>query len=98
MAQKSSPLPYKAWQEFEKNNHAPIFVIAYPNKVEAADPALRTSRLVEPLHKLMGPNTLIIDAGADPRWIEVKYRDNIHPTPEGTALLAKIISESLAKN
>ena len=73
-------------------------MIAYPNKAEAADPALRATRLVEPLRKLMGSNTLIIDAGADPRWIEVQYRDNIHPTPEGTALLATIISESLNKN
>lgn len=31
----------------------------------------------------------------DPRWKNAAFRDNLHPAPEGNALLAQLIAERL---
>jgi lysophospholipase L1-like esterase len=37
----------------------------------------------------------MVDVAADPRWRASFYRDEIHPGPEGTAMLADIIEKAL---
>lgn len=93
-ALKTPYSPREAWQAFRSAHTQPVIVAAYPNRAEAADAKLRASQLLTPLRELVGPNTQVIDVGADPRWAKVRYRDNIHPAPEGTALLATIISDA----
>lgn len=83
------------WDAFARQNTKPLVIVAYPKKAEALDPALRQSRLIAPLRQVLGANVKVIDIGADPRWTSAHYRDDIHPQPESTKLLADIISEGL---
>lgn len=73
----------------------PVFVVAYPTEAEAKSPELRRSKLLAPIRAVVGGDVKVLDVAADPRWTGVHYRDPIHPDPEGTAILAAIVSENL---
>ncbi len=83
----------RQWASFTANAHRPIRVVLYPTKAEAADQVLRRQQLTDPLMKALSrPNVQFLDVGADGGWNAMLYRDDIHPTPDGTRRLAKILS------
>ena len=83
------------WSAFRAGKSPPTLIVLYPNKAEANDGKLRFSALVEPMQVLSGVGVRFVDVGADRRWNTSLYRDEIHPTPEGTGILATIVSEAM---
>lgn len=77
---------------------APTVVVLYPDRSEQVEPSLREAHLGGPRVGLQqaGVKTLV-ELGADPRWTAALYRDDIHPTVEGTGILADIVADALAR-
>lgn len=73
-------------------------VVLYPTRKEAAEPTLMAraleSRMVE-LKAVMGDTVRFISVGRDHRWTTDLYRDDIHPSAQGYAVLAKVIGAGL---
>ncbi len=76
-----------------------LVVLLYPNRAEASDAALsgRTLDRFEAQFAAAGVRE-IVWVGRDRRWQghPELYRDDVHPTPQGNAVLAAIISDALA--
>lgn len=70
---------------------APIIVLLYPDRAGKDDTSPGRELLA------LGADR-IVDLAADPRWNDTYYRDDIHPSPAGTAVLARIIQEGLGPN
>jgi lysophospholipase L1-like esterase len=68
----------------------PIRVVLYPTRDEAADPAL-WAQARQPFAQLAAPNVTFLDVAKAPNWAPTRYKDSIHPTPEGMAELARVI-------
>ena len=81
------------------NNVKPITIILYPNLEEVDDKAL-AQRILKPrgqvLKSLDGDVGSVVVVSEDARWSRELYRDAIHPTAAGTALLSRIIAGSLS--
>ena len=76
---------------------SPITIMLYPNREELADPALRARRFERPRGLLREAGiTAIVDLADDRRWTGALYRDVIHPTVEGTSVLAEAIADVVA--
>ncbi|MBH1986186.1 MAG: SGNH/GDSL hydrolase family protein [Burkholderiales bacterium] len=73
-------------------------VVLYPTRKEAGEPTLMAwaleSRMVE-LKAVMGDTVRFISVGRDHRWTTDLYRDDIHPSAQGYAVLAKVIGAGL---
>ncbi|MFC4440896.1 SGNH/GDSL hydrolase family protein [Caulobacter henricii] len=85
------------WVAFHCGRHPPTLIVLYPNKVEASDGNLRLNALLKPMQVLSGAGLVFVDVGADSRWNTSLYRDDIHPTPKGTEVLATIIGEAIKR-
>lgn len=92
-------LPTTAWLDDWAKYHpaTPVLVVAYPTRAEAADAKLR-HKMLAPAWRLRRPGVSVLDLGADPRWTLALYHDDIHPSPQGMAVLAKIITERVAES
>lgn len=74
----------------------PIAFFLYPTRTEMnghALPAERVGRYAAQIRSVVGEAAMLFDVGRDPRWSAKYYRDDYHPSPEGTAALAAIIHE-----
>ena len=73
----------------------PISFFLYPKKVEASVKDLAASALEIHTPNLMknnSENIHVFSVARDPRWSTTYYRDDIHPTINGTKVLAAIIN------
>ncbi|MET3666101.1 hypothetical protein [Caulobacter sp. 1776] len=82
------------WREFLASTGKPVTIVAFPSRAEAADPGLRQRRLIDQVGRLRIDRVKLIDIGADSRWGPSFYRDDLHPSPAGTGLLAQIVAEN----
>ncbi|OZY42798.1 hypothetical protein CJF43_04190 [Pseudomonas fragi] len=72
-----------------------VHFFLYPKKVETKDPALAIANLeiyAPHLKKDKDETTRVFSVVRDPNWHNDLYRDEIHPTIEGTKILASIIN------
>jgi hypothetical protein len=77
---------------------APVAVVLYPDRSEQARPDSYEAHLGGPRAALRQAGvTTLVELGADPRWNGSLYRDDIHPTPAGTAILADVVADALAR-
>jgi hypothetical protein len=83
---------WRAFAERERAAGRPILVVAYPNVLEAARPDIMAAKLDRPLTAMAEPGVTLMYPGHDRRWGPGLYRDAIHPTPAGMALLADLIA------
>lgn len=84
----------KAWMASPDMQGKRLHVVLYPEKKELLSgqkPAL--PRMIAQLHEV--GITHILDVGSDPAWQPTYYRDDIHQTPEGNQVLARIIAQWL---
>ena len=84
----------KAWMASLDMQGKRLHVVLYPEKKELLSgqkPAL--PRMIAQLHEV--GITHILDVGSDPAWQPTYYRDDIHQTPEGNQVLARIIAQWL---
>ena len=73
----------------------PITVVLYPTKTELGTPGLRSSKL-DAWGKEIGPDrTSFVMVANEQNWSAADYRDEIHPTSEGTRKLARYIVASI---
>ena len=73
----------------------PVTFFLYPNKNEQAGNSPVASALEKYATDLLSSqnsSVKVYSVARDPRWSESFYRDSIHPTPEGTRILASILS------
>ncbi len=73
----------------------PISFFLYPKKTEASLKDLAASALEIHTPNLMQNNSgniRVFSVARDPRWSTTHYRDDIHPTIDGTKVLAAIIN------
>ena len=73
----------------------PVYFFLYPKKTEATDTSLSKSDLevyAQYLKQENNHNIRVFSVARDPRWNLNFYRDEIHPTVEGTKILASIIN------
>lgn len=68
----------------------PVTVILYPNKAQFAGNHACT---FPPRWFVKAAAPHLFCVGSDPRWNAPFYMDEIHPTPAGTAVLARIIAD-----
>ncbi len=72
------------------------FIVAlYPHKDETEDRGLADEKLLSfgsEIAAILGPETVIVDVGADPRWTPAFYVDEVHPDAAGTRCLAEVIA------
>ncbi|MFN3547628.1 MAG: hypothetical protein ACK4U0_09065 [Mesorhizobium sp.] len=85
-------VPTRDWRgdlvSFAATTTVPITVVIYPDR-DGLDDLSAAAELPD-----LGVDR-IISIGDDSRWSKSLYRDAIHPTPEGTGVLATIIAEHL---
>lgn len=74
---------WSEWSAFLRSTNKPVLVVAYPDRGKAFD--------VEDV------GVEVVSVGRDDRWSENLYRDGIHPSDEGAAVLAQIIADALAR-
>jgi len=84
-----------ALHSFLRSTDKRVTVVLYPDKPESLDRA-RWRQTISPHVELLRRAGVarIIDVMDDPRWSHGYYRDGIHPTPQGYAVLARIISDN----
>jgi hypothetical protein len=75
--------------------HGLITIALYPTKAEAADSALRAAKLNAHMTELQARDVEVIEAINTPAWSPADYRDDIHPTIDGTKKLANYIVSKL---
>lgn len=73
-----------------------VYAVLYPDRSEASN--VESARAFE--HRMTQqlapfPSLRLISVGRDSRWREVFYRDSIHPTEAGNAMLANIVGDGL---
>jgi lysophospholipase L1-like esterase len=82
---------------FLESHDKPVYIFFYPNRLETSDAAAR-ERMARVLGALCDPQSArprcfsVADAA---QWSAVYYRDEIHPTAEGDAVLAQIIARGI---
>jgi hypothetical protein len=82
-------------------NSKPILMILYPRREEVENHQLHEERLLAKKDMLKGLDAGVLDVvdlAADPRWTLSMYQDDIHPTIEGTRILADVIKTGLLSN
>jgi len=75
-----------------------VMIVLYPNKAELDDTGLLGQQVDSLVPLLQGAGVReIVRVGTDPDWQGhlQHYRDNVHPTPQGNAVLAAIIARQL---
>jgi len=75
-----------------------VQVWLYPTRAELADPDVAFTALdagFAPFAEALGDRIALYRVGQIPGWRAALYRDPIHPTPDGTALLARAIAAAL---
>ncbi len=90
--------PGNVWDEladFLKTTKLKPLYIIYPDKSESLDAELRNKNFTPNLTKLSSMQGKIILVADDKRWQANYYRDVIHPSAEGNAVLAKIIADGI---
>lgn len=73
----------------------PVSFFLYPKKTETTDTSLSISDLeiyASHLKQAGNDKVRVFSVSRDPRWSNTFYRDGIHPTAEGTKILASIIN------
>jgi lysophospholipase L1-like esterase len=76
----------------------PLLVLVYPDRNEASNPASPTplDGDAAAVAALLGAKGKVVSVKSDPSWNPSLYRDAIHPTPEGNAVLAAILARGFA--
>lgn len=90
--------PGNVWLEladFLKTTQIKPLYIIYPDNAEFLNAELRNQHFAPNLSKLAALPGDIFLVTDDKHWSANYYRDGIHPTAEGNAVLAKIISDAL---
>lgn len=80
----------------EEMKGKPVYVVLYPDRSEASNVESARAfdqRMTQQLASF--PTTHLISVGTDPRWRDALYRDGIHPTEAGNAMLANIVGDAL---
>jgi hypothetical protein len=76
-----------------------ILFVIYPQQIELQPAAPADEALYEKFRDRVrantGPEADIVEVRDDPRWKRELYRDGIHPTAQGNAVLAEIIAGHL---
>lgn len=94
--------PGNVWDELadlvKSTQLKPLYII-YPTKTETLNTNLRIQKFAANSEKLssIGNRTLFFVAEGT-RWSAEFYRDDIHPTAEGNAVLANIIKDAIQKH
>jgi hypothetical protein len=82
------------------SSNKPIFIFFYPDQKEQSDRNLRAIQLDSRLSAVRvaaGDKVKVFQIGDDSGWSNRLYRDEIHPTVEGTTILARIIRQQIER-
>ena len=87
--------------DFSVSYRKPVFVFLFPRLDEFEDPEKMHRQLdsmVPELQKHSGGNVKTVRVAASPLWEKSFYRDAVHPSSEGNAVLAKILMNSMCES
>lgn len=85
----------QAWAKTRPADGAALAVFLYPNRSESQQSAHLAQNLEQQagaLQRALGAGVAVYSVGRDPRWHAGLYRDSIHPTEQGMAVLAAVIA------
>lgn len=89
------PRPTADWRKLWPPTR-PTTVVLIPTRSEL-QAGRRPAWAGQAVAALRASNVDFIDVAADRRWIAAAYRDDMHPTAEGTKILADIIASGLRR-
>lgn len=90
--------PWKDFEAFIAGYGGMIDIWVYPDKAENSDADRREARLGSPMARLLALQSTRLKVHLVQEidgWNGAIYQDEIHPTPAGTAILAKAIAAAL---